>query len=194
MLSHNIKLLLSSAGLRGRQHAAAAVILLLQSAWAYADFNREDYEEPAGSTSCIFLNPADGIYGLSVGDGTWIRNTPVFGDYTVSLFSNDIEDSWYTGAGMTFRIMPHWKAAPFAGIGASYNYSFKRRKENPLFYEENALNDRGDSYWGSHAEAGIRIWTEKKIRLLEICIRYTWSSLDGERDYWQVGISTGAGT
>jgi len=158
----------------------------------FSEFNREDYEESAGGSFSFFFNTEDDIYGISVGDGTWLKNTPVFGDYSLSLFSNGAEDSWYSGAGMTIRIMPHWTFAPFVGAGGSYNYSFKRREENLIFYEENTIDDRGDSYWGSHAEAGLRVWTKSKARLLEISTRYTWNSLDGERDYWQIGISTGA--
>jgi hypothetical protein len=128
---------------------------------------------------------------MSVGDGTWLKGTPVFADYQISLFSHGEEDSWYSGMGMTIRIMPHWRFAPFVGAGGSYNYSFKRREENLFFYEENDIDDRGDSYWGSHAEAGFRLWMNNNIRLLEFSARYTWISLDGERDYWLAGISTG---
>lgn len=159
----------------------------------YSGFNREDYEEPAGGSFSFFLNTEKDIYGISLGDGTWLKNTPIFGDYAVSLFSNGAEDSWYTAVGMTIRIMPHWILAPFIGGGGSYNYSFKRREDNLLLYEENTLDDRGDSYWGAHAEAGIRLWSRSRSRLFEISARNTWSSLDGERDYWQIGISTGAG-
>jgi len=160
---------------------------------ASAEFNREDYEEPAGASFSFFLNPDKDIYGICVSDGTWLKNTPVFADYQLSLFSNGIEDSWYTGMGMTIRIMPHWRFAPFAGGGGSYNYSFKRREENVFLYEENNTDDRGDSYWASHAEAGFRIWTENRISLVEISVRHTWSQLDGERDYWLAALTTGTG-
>ncbi len=158
---------------------------------AKAEFNREDYEEPAGSSFSFFLNSEDDIYGISVGDGTWLKGTPVFADYQIRLFSNGAEDSWYSGMAMTLRVMPHWKIAPFVGGGGSYNYSFKRREENLFLYEENTVDDRGDSYWGGHTEAGLRIWLNNRVRLLEFSARYTWSSLDGDRDYWLAAISTG---
>ena len=51
----------------------------------------------------------------------------------------------------------------------------------------------GKSYWGGHAEAGVRFWIPPPVQLLEVYGRYTWTSLQGERDYWLVGISTGVG-
>ena len=165
--------------------------LLLQNIICLAEYNREDYEEPAGASFSLILNTEDEIYGIGMGDGTWLRNTPVFGDYQLSFFSHGAEDSWYSAVAMTLRIMPHWKLAPFVGGGGSYNYSFKRREENVLLYDQNTLDDRGDSYWASHAEAGFRLWTANRMRLLELSARYTWSSLEGDRDYWLIGVSTG---
>lgn len=169
------------------------LMALLISSAARAEFNREDYEESAGGSFSFLLNPEDDIYGMSFGDGTWLKGAPVFGDYQISLFSHGAEDSWYSAMAMTIRIMPRWRFAPFVGGGGSYNYSFKRQEENVLLYEENTVDDRGDSYWGGHAEAGFRIWLNNRVRLLELSARYTWTDLDGERDYWLAGITTGAG-
>ena len=58
-------------------------------------------------------------------------------------------------------------------------------------YEDNYLDDRGDSYWAGHAEAGFRYWMNNRVQLIELSVRYTWSSLDGDRDYWLAAISTG---
>lgn len=168
-------------------------VILFSAATAMAEYNREDYEEPAGASFSCFFNTEDEIYGMSLGDGTWLKNTPVFADYQIALFSHGAEDSWYSGMGLTIRLMPHWNFAPFIGAGGSYNYSFKRREENPIFYEENTETDQGDSYWGGHSEAGFRFWTKNRVKLLELSGRYTWSSLSGERDYWLVSISTGTG-
>jgi len=158
---------------------------------AKSEYNREDYEEPAGASVKLLLNPADGIYGMTTGEGTWLKGTPVFGDYEVSIFSNDIEESWYSGIGMTIRIMPHWRFAPFIGGGGSYNYSFSRREENLIFDQETPYANIGDSYWGGHSEAGFRFWTEDRSKHFEIAGRYIWTSLD--REYWLVTISTGIG-
>jgi hypothetical protein len=157
-------------------------------------FEREDYEEDAGSSFAFLLNPEDDIYGISFGAGTWLKGTPVFGDYFIRIFSNDIEDAYYSGLGMTFRLMPHWKFAPFVGAGGSYNHSLSRGSTEPDMFssmEAERLPSRGDSYWGGHAEAGFRLWIKNRLQLFEIMGRYTWSSLEGERDYWLVGISTG---
>jgi hypothetical protein len=88
---------------------------------------------------------------------------------------------------MTFRLMPHSRVAPFVGAGGSYNLSLRQTDTD----EPGGLESRGNTYWGGHVEAGIRVWLRSPWRLLEIMGRYTWSSLDGDRDYWLVGISTG---
>lgn len=170
---------------------AALLLSFCLPRMAKCEYNREDYEEPAGSAGSIFLNPEDNIYGVSTGEGTWLKGTPIFGNYAISLFSNGAEDAWYASVGMTLRIMPHWAFTPFVGGGGSYNYSFSRREENPILYEENTESDLGDSYWGGQAEAGFRLWTRERRKMYEISAQYIWTSLN--REYWLVGISTGIG-
>lgn len=161
------------------------------------DFDREDYEEPAGASFAFLLNPVDDIYGISIGSGTWLAGTPVFGDYFVRLFYNGLEEATYSSLGMTLRIMPHWRTAPFVGAGGSYNYSFTRAEANSrdatFVVQGEDANIAGDSYWGGHVEAGLRIRFASRLQLLEFMGRYTWSSNSGDRDYWLVGISTGVG-
>ena len=150
-------------------------------------FDREDYEEEACGTFAFLFNTEDEVYGIGFGSGTWIKDSPVFGDYFISLFSNGIEDAFYTGLGMTIRIMPHWSVAPFVGGGGSYNFSWASDTD-----DDEELEDRGASYWAGHAEAGVRVWTGGRLGLIELLGRYTWSSLEGERDYWLIGLSTRA--
>ena len=162
-------------------------------------WDREDYEEPAGASFRVVLNPQDDVYGISVGSGTWIRGTPIFGDYFVGLLDNEIEESWYSYVGMTIRILPRWTVAPFVGAGGSYHYSLSSNDDapddmitpGPAESDRAAYPDQGDSYWGGHAEAGLRIRLAPPIQLLEIMGRYTWVSLDGDREYWLVGLATG---
>jgi hypothetical protein len=157
-------------------------------------FEREDYEEDAGSSFAVLLNSEDDIYGISFGSGTWLKGTPIFGDYFIRLFSNEIEDAYYSGLGMTFRLMPHWRIAPFIGAGGSYNHSFSggsTETDMSGSTEAEELPSRGDSYWGGHTEVGLRLWVKNRLELFEIMGRYTWNSLEGDRDYWLVGISTG---
>lgn len=189
--------------LRGLACALVAVTLNCAPAPAWDDFDsgwdkwdREDYEEEAGGSFALLLNTEDGIYGITFGAGTWLKGAPVLGDYFVGIFRNDIEDATYSNAGLTIRLMPRWTFAPFIGGGGSYNYSMSSsgEEEDPLVPEDpDEPEKRGESYWGSHAEAGFRLWTESKWQLFELMFRQTWSSLPGERDYWLVGISTGAG-
>jgi hypothetical protein len=162
--------------------------LLLLSALASAALDPEDYEEPAGPGAGFQLNPADEIYGLSVGYGIWLKETPVFADYFGGAFWNGIEDGWYGGLGVTFRLMPHGRIAPFVGVGGSYNLGLS---STASVTPEEDLPDRGQSYWSGHAESGIRFWLPWRYRFLELTGRYTVSSLEGDRDYWLAGIGMG---
>ena len=171
-------------------------VLALLGATAQADiydFHGEDYEEPAGASFGVDFNPQDQVYGAEFGGGMWLKNTPVFGNYFVTLFNNGIEDAFYSGLGMTLRLMPHWSVAPFIGGGGSYNYSWSSRPTDDPQPQNTELADRGASYWAYHTEAGVRLGLFSRIRLLEVSGRYTWSSLSGDRDYWLIGISTGVG-
>ena len=163
------------------------------SSYAY---DPEEDEEPAGGSFAVLLNFQDNIYGCSVGSGSWIRNTPIFGDFFLRLYSSGIEDTWYSGLGMTIRIMPHWRFAPFIGAGGSYDFSFTSQQEeynNPFRTTQEELPDQGDSYWGGHVETGFRLWLANRIQLFELLGRYTWTSLTGDHDYWLIGLSTGLG-
>lgn len=177
----------------------AALLFIAGTACAY---EREEYEEDAGASFQVIFNSEDDIYGIGFGAGTWLTGTPVFGDYFIGLFQSGLEDAWYSNIGMTLRIMPHWTVAPFVGGGGSYNHSFENGDNesdistgsSTLTYNgETIIPSRGDSYWGGHAEAGLRIWLPQPVQLIEVFGRYTWTSLQGEHDYWLVGISTGTG-
>lgn len=158
-------------------------------AYDWDNYDVDDWEEDAGTSASIELNPADGIYGVSGGDGTWLTGTPVFGDFFITLFYNDIEEALYSGVGLTLRIMPHWEYAPFVGAGGSYNLSLARDdNEEPLLEEDEP--DKGESYWGGHVEAGLRISGD--VRFFELGGRYTSTSSDLEdADYWLGRISYG---
>ena len=155
-------------------------------------------EESAGASFAFQLNPSDKVYGIAFEEGAWIRDTPVFGDFFLTLFQNGIEDATYSGVGMTLRVMPHWRVAPFAGGGGSYNYSLSQKSEagtagETPAPEEGALLNRGESYWAWHGEAGLRIWTGGALGLLEVAGRYVANTIEGgDRDYWLISISVGA--
>jgi len=161
------------------------------------EFDREAHEEFAGASAAFLFNPVDEIYGVGIGAGTWLTGTPVFGDYFVQLFSNGLEDAPYSALGMTIRLMPHWKLAPFAGAGGSYNQvldgSSDEDEAGDVVVNDTDLSARGLSYWGGHVEAGLRWSLSGPVRLLEIAGRYIWSSNDGDVDTWVLLIGTGAG-
>ena len=172
---------------------ALVLSLVLSSSGSLLDDDKPK-EESAGTSFSVFVNGTDRIYGAAFGTGAWITGTPVFGDMFFSGFSNDIEDSSYSGVGMTIRIMPHWGFAPFIGAGGSYNYSLSDKTDsstnNPADPVDK-IEDRGESYAAGHAETGFRIWMSNRVRLFEVLGRYTWSGHGRDRDYWLVGIGTG---
>jgi hypothetical protein len=162
------------------------------------DFDREAWEEPAGASFSVLLNPSDDLYGIGFGAGVWLKGTPVFGDTFVHLFENGLEEAWYSALGMTLRLQPRWRLAPFAGVGGSYNLALdgsggEAQGEGDLVVNGQDLSARGRSYWGGHVEAGLRLRLPPPVRLLEVCGRYTWSSNEGDVDTWLLCISTGAG-
>ncbi len=156
------------------------------SSW---DFDRESYEEDAGSNFLCFFSPEHTIYGIGYGSGTWLRNVPIFGDYSARLYYNGIEKAVYSGVGMTLRVMPRWTWAPFVGAGGHYNYSITQESLDP----DERLPSRGDSYWSGHAEGGFRLWLRQRSQFFDVAYRQTWSSLKGERDYALVVLGFGVG-
>lgn len=181
--------------MKHRSRILCAVLFLLATAARAGimdlDFDPSVYEEPAGANWALLLNPADGFYGLTSGWGVWLRNTPVFADYRFDLFENGIEDAFYGGFGLTLRLMPHWRVAPFAGGGGSYNWSWSRTEDTG---STTIPPDRGESYGAGYVDAGVRIQVSSYLRFVELSGRYTWPSLEGpDRDYWLIAIGTGIG-
>ncbi len=154
---------------------------------AISGFDREAYEEEAGSGFSMFSNPKDDIHGFGYCAGTWLKNTPVLGEYLARLFYHGGEHAYYSGIGMTLRIMPRRIYAPFIGGGGNYNYSLARSSR------EIEINGRtvGDSYWSGHAETGIRVWFPRRSMYLEGAVRRTWNA--GPEDYTLFFLSYGQG-
>lgn len=163
--------------------------VLAACAYAYA-FEAEDYEEEAGLCLRVQVNPADNVYGLSFEDGTWLVNTPVFGQFFLSTYRHGKADSYYGGIGMIFRIMPHWDVAPYVGAGASYNRPMGGSANTDTPREDKPM---AEAYWGGHAESGIRIWTAGRAHFFEVFGGYTLNSVNSRLDYWSAGIGYGQG-
>ena len=68
------------------------------SAWG---FEPEEYEEDAGASFAFLLNPEDDIYGISVGAGTWLKGTPVFG--LTDSVTEPISSIWVISCGAVVR-------------------------------------------------------------------------------------------
>lgn len=177
---------------RWAQAPGLALLLAAGSAGAYDwdNYKVENFEEPAGGESLFEVSPADGAYGLGIGDGTWLKGTPVFGDYGLTLFWNNIEDALYAGVGMTLRLMPHWRIAPFVGAGGSYNQTLSSGTNDEAVVVTSDAEAHSQSYWGGHAEAGLRV--RSGARFYELLGRHVWSSASAEdADYWSVRLAIG---
>ena len=178
--------------------AVPVLLLIAQLCYGFDDdFDGRDWEEPAGATCSVLVSPEGGVYGLAFGEGVWLKHTPIYGDFSLSIFKNDNADAIFSGIGMTIRVMPRWKLAPFVGGGGSFNYPFASSAGSqsgiPAETVATVATHGGRSYWGGHAEAGVRLWLDSTIQLVETFCRYTWSSDGPAADYWLVGVSTGVG-
>ncbi len=132
----------------------ALLVCGLGEAMGRERFDPADYEEFGGSAFLVFGAPEQDLYGVGFSFGTWLKGFPVLGDYQLRGFYHGRERAYYSGVGMTLRLMPRWAAiAPYLGAGGNYNHS--------LSDENDALDapetSRGESYWNAHAEAGIRL-------------------------------------
>jgi hypothetical protein len=153
------------------------------------DFDGEDYEEPAGALAFFECNPVDSIYGLGYADQTWLKSTPILGDMFFTLFYNDLEEMVYGGLGMSLRLMPHWRVAPFAGVGGSFNLALAGSESDGTTAAEDEP-EPGQSYWAGHVEAGIQ-W-EREEGVIEILARFVTTSSDvPETDYGLIRLGYG---
>lgn len=152
----------------------AAFFLLAGQALAW---DPEMNEEDAGSSFSLQLNPVEGIYGVAYEQGSWVVNTPIFGQYFITTYYSGLEESLYGGIGMMLRLMPHWALAPFAGVGGSYNYA--------------GWTMDAPNFFGGHAEGGLRLWFGGRAHFLEGFVRQTYSSINRNHDFWMAGIGYG---
>lgn len=171
-----------------RRYLWLVLLLGMISIPARADFDAELYEEEAGLLFAVHVNPGDEIYGAEFADGTWLVNTPIFGALVVNAFANGRDDASHCGVGMIFRIMPHTDIAPFVGAGLTYNVLFTDDEEELDTSDE---EESDDSFWGGHAEAGLRIWTSGREQFFEAFARQTWNLDIEDADYWTGGVAFG---
>ncbi len=153
----------------------------------WSDFDPADYEEDGGSGFTVFSRPGDGVYGFGFGSGLWLKNTPVFGDYLIRLYRHRGERAYYSGIGMTLRLMPRWTVAPYIGGGGNYNYSLSRSGRAADETERAA----GGSYWSGHVETGLRIWMPRRLQFIDAAVRRAWNA--GPDDYTLVFVGFGTG-
>jgi hypothetical protein len=156
------------------------------TAMEWDTFHGEDYEEPSGSYWLIEGDPEGNGYGLGAGSGAWIKGSPVCADYFASFLWNRKEDGLYGVLGITLRIMPHWRIAPFIGGGGTYDAILSRELEITYTPAEDEI--KGKTYWGGHAEAGLRIKVAEGF--CELLGRYTWPTSELEdADYATIRLA-----
>ena len=171
-----------------RRAALTAILALTMACPALAGYrHRDEYTTTSTGLLRLELNPSDEVYGISFGGGRHLPRIPLAYDVFARVLENDVEDAGYVGGGGTLWLIQRKPVAPFLGAGGSYNYSLKSRTR-----DSGGLSSRGDSYWGTHVEAGLRLWPDRSIRVFEVLGRYTWSSEQGDRDYWLFGIGLGS--
>ncbi|OQA25849.1 MAG: hypothetical protein BWY59_01614 [Verrucomicrobia bacterium ADurb.Bin345] len=170
-----------------------AITVLVLSAFLYSGrrvcaFDPEDYEEPGGTSVTLRMSPTDKIYGISFEDGTWLVGTPLMGQFFVSLYRSGEVDSFFGSVGMTFRLIPRWRVAPFIGGGGGYNWAFKG-----VGNEQTGGEPTAKSHWSSHGEGGVRVWSASRGQFLELSGRGTRNMDDQRLNYWSVALSYGQG-
>jgi len=173
---------------RGYAFMLVLAVVGVSSGWGMdlLDFEGEDYEVPAGALAFAELNPIESVYGLGYGDQTWLKETPVLGEYFLTLFYNDLESMLYLGLGLSLRIQPHWRVAPFIGGGGSFNLALGGSSTEPATDEA----ESGESYGAGHVEAGVQ-W-EAGGRMYELLARWVTTSSDvPDSDYGLIRLGYG---
>ena len=164
------------------------VLVLCLLPAALPAYNVEDWEEPGGMSFSVQGNPDGGRYGISFEDATWLAKTPVIGQFFLNAMRHGDIDSSFGGIGMIFRVMPHWRVAPYIGAGASYNQLLDGNSETS---ESTPEDERVGSTWAGHAEGGVRIGLPGLFHFLEIYGRQTWSEVEAVGAYWTAGFGYG---
>ena len=133
----------------------------------------QNLEEEAGGQASLM--GGGHVFGVTFGSGTRLKNLPVLGDYEGGAFYNADEEGLYASLGMTVRLMPRWRIAPFVGIGGSYNQSMSGETTE---MENGREITRGASYLAGIAEAGFR--ATYPDRFLDFSLRYALPDLDAD--------------
>jgi len=167
-----------------------------------SEFDRAAYEEPGGLWFRVGWGGADGVLDLTFGEGVWLAGTPVFGGLEASLSWRGEEETLYGGLGMTFRLLPHWGAAPFVGAGGAYWYGLTEPEPEPReagtgsgssLPIETVIRERDSAYWDGFAECGLRVHPAGRPYFVELVARYVFPSSRGDSPYWMTGFVFGNG-
>lgn len=153
-------------------------------------YDVRDYEEDAGISLSLVRDPDGDVYGGGFESGVWLKGYPVFGELFGHWLVNNLQQGYYYSIGMTLRLMPRFRLAPYIGGGGSYNGLTARRERWDM--EEPLPRPADRSYWKSHAEAGIRLWLgAHAATFLEAGYRRHWTETGSDYQYDWISIEYG---
>jgi hypothetical protein len=171
------------------------IVAILHSHLACADLpwrqptGREAKEEPAGSYVSVLAGPRIG--GVSVGSGTWLRDTWILGDYEASTYWQSEEEALFASLGLILRVMPRTDVAPFLGFGGAYNQTISGQESG---LEDGVEITRGRSHFSVITEAGVRI--ARDVGFWELSVRYAMLNVEAEGSdhlYGRIAYGVGLG-
>lgn len=166
--------------------AAAGITVWAVTATA---FEAEDYEEQEGLCFSVYGNPSVGAWSFGFEDGTRLINTPIMGQAFLHALRLRESDSWYGGLGMTIRILPRIKIAPFVGAGGGYYYSWASEDRDTV--RSNSERVSPESFWGGIVEGGVRVGLLDEIHFFDFSVRHVWNGSNSRLNFWAGGIAYG---
>ncbi len=152
-------------------------------------FEAEDYEEPAGLCFAVYGNPAVGAWSFGFEDGTRLVNTPIMGQAFLTVLRLERSAAWYGGIGMTLRLMPQWRLAPFVGGGGGYYHTSANEESAVRPSDPNDIP--AESFWGGIVEGGVRADLPGRSHFFDFSVRHVWNSSNSRLNFVAAGIAYG---
>lgn len=162
-------------------------LIWLAAVLAVQAYDPLEREESTGLSLAGFRSTDGKVYGGGFESGVWIIGTPIFGEIYGHRLKNDYQGASYYSVGSTVRLMTRTVAAPFVGLGGSYNtITSERILADPFAREPDSR------YWKGHAEAGLRWWLGARAEFfLEGSYRHHWTETGRPFNYGWFALEWG---